>query len=99
MLIPVDCPLVQSTKQQGDAELEEMQTIKRKILEYNEREELELDGGLLQVQGGDWGQGGSGNMPLPGLPGRVSWDGPNRGGGVRRHYWVAGGFYRGYGRR
>ncbi|RCV34594.1 hypothetical protein SETIT_7G171600v2 [Setaria italica] len=96
MLIPGDCPLVQSTKQQSAAELEEMQNIKRKILEYNEREE-ELDAGSLQ--GGDWDQGGSGNMPLAGWPGRVSWVGPNRVGGVRRHYWVAGGFYRGYGRR
>ncbi|CAN6235668.1 unnamed protein product [Urochloa humidicola] len=95
MLVPGDCPLVQSTKQQGAAELEEMQYIKQKILEYNEREE-ELEGGSLQ--GGDWGQGGSGNMPLAGSPGRISWVGPNRGGSVRRHYWVAGGFYRGYGR-
>ncbi|CAL5026370.1 unnamed protein product [Urochloa decumbens] len=97
MLIPGDCPLVQSTKQQGAAELEETQNIKRIILEYNEREEEELEGGSLQ--GGDWGQGGSGNMPLAGLPGRVTSVGPNGGGGVRRHYWVAGGFYRGYGRR
>lgn len=93
MLIPRDCPLVQNTKQQGAAELEEMQNIKRKILEYNEREQ-ELDAGR------DWGQEGSGNVALAGLPGRVSWVGPNRGGGVRRRYWVAGGgFYRGYGRR
>nr|CAB3487688.1 unnamed protein product [Digitaria exilis] len=97
MLIPGDCPLVQNTRQQGAAELEEMQNIKQKILEYNEREEEEL--GRVSVHSGDWGQGGSGNMPLAGSPGHVSWNGRNRGGGVRRHYWVAGGFYRGYGRR
>ena len=94
MLIPGDCPLVQSTKQQSAAELEEKQNIKRKILEYNEREE-ELNAASLERGNGVEG-GGTDETPAGG---RVTWVGPSRGGGVRQHYWVAGGFYRGYGRR
>ncbi|GJN21643.1 hypothetical protein PR202_gb09138 [Eleusine coracana subsp. coracana] len=56
MLIPADSSLVLSTKQQEAAELEEKQSIKRRILEYNEREEEELNGAS---QIGTWGQGGS----------------------------------------
>ncbi|CAD6232598.1 unnamed protein product [Miscanthus lutarioriparius] len=41
-------------KQQEAAELEEKQIIKRRILEYNEREEEELNGAS---QMGNWGQG------------------------------------------
>jgi len=41
-------------KQQEAAELEEKQSIKRRILEYNEREEEELNGAS---QMGNWGQG------------------------------------------
>lgn len=92
MLIPGDCPLVQSTKQQSAAELEEKQNIKRKILEYNEREE-ELN--ATSQGSGNGGQGGrTDETPAD----RVTWVGPSRG-GVRQHYWVAGGFYRGYGRK
>ncbi|AQK72843.1 Regulator of nonsense transcripts UPF2 [Zea mays] len=40
MLIPADSSIVRSTKQQEAAELEEKQSIKRRILEYNEREEV-----------------------------------------------------------
>ncbi|TVT96970.1 hypothetical protein EJB05_57801, partial [Eragrostis curvula] len=52
MLIPGDCSLVHSTKQQEAtaAELEEKQNIKRIILEYNEREEEELNGGPLHAE-------------------------------------------------
>ena len=92
MLIPGDCPLVQSTRQQSAAELEEKQNIKQKILEYNEREE-ELN--ATSQGSGNGGQGGrTDETPAD----RVTWVGPSRG-GVRQHYWVAGGFYRGYGRR
>ncbi|PON64321.1 26S proteasome regulatory complex, non-ATPase subcomplex, Rpn1 subunit [Trema orientale] len=44
MYIPRDCSLVQSTKQKEAAELEEKQDIKRLVLEYNDREEEELNG-------------------------------------------------------
>ena len=88
MLIPGDCPLVQSTKQQSAAEHEEKQNIKRKILEYSEREE-ELNAASAPGSG-NGGQGGRTDEPP--AAGRVTWDGPSRGGGVRQHYWVAGGF-------
>uniref|UniRef100_A0A0A9EYT9 Up-frameshift suppressor 2 C-terminal domain-containing protein n=1 Tax=Arundo donax TaxID=35708 RepID=A0A0A9EYT9_ARUDO len=91
MLIPADSSLVQSTKQQEAAELEEKQSIKRRILEYNEREEEELNGAS---QMGKWGQGG-GNTSSIRSGGRGSWDGLMRGGGRQR----PGGFYHSYGRR
>ncbi|KAM0923815.1 hypothetical protein ACQ4PT_005325 [Festuca glaucescens] len=97
MLIPGDCSLVQSTKQQEAALLEEKQNIKQKILEYNEREEEELSGGSSQT--GSWGQGG--NSPGSGISsaGRGTWDGSGRGGCARQQrYYVAGGIYHGYGR-
>ncbi|KAL6899559.1 hypothetical protein ACP4OV_006217 [Aristida adscensionis] len=90
MLIPADSSLVQSTKQQEAAELEEKQSIKRRILEYNEREEEELNGGASQM--GNWSQGGSNTSSIR-SGGRGSWDGSGRGGGRR------GGFYHSYGRR
>uniref|UniRef100_A0A0A9DG69 Up-frameshift suppressor 2 C-terminal domain-containing protein n=1 Tax=Arundo donax TaxID=35708 RepID=A0A0A9DG69_ARUDO len=92
MLIPADSSLVQSTKQQEAAELEEKQSIKRRILEYNEREEEELNGGASQM--GNWGQGSSNTSSIR-SGGRGSWDGLMRGGGRQR----AGGFYHSYGRR
>ncbi|KAL0429650.1 UNVERIFIED_CONTAM: Regulator of nonsense transcripts UPF2 [Sesamum radiatum] len=91
MYIPRDCSLVQSTKQKEAAELEEKQDIKRLVLEYNDREEEELNGGTQPL---NWTQSG----------GRVTnrghtWDGHNRSGGSRhRHIYHSGaGVY--YGRR
>ncbi|ONK66025.1 uncharacterized protein A4U43_C06F3400 [Asparagus officinalis] len=57
MYIPKECSLIQSTKQKEAEELEEKQSIKRRILEYNEREEEESNGissasGWLQTGGG-----------------------------------------------
>lgn len=95
MFVPGDCSLVQSTKQQEAAELEEKQNIKRRILEYNEREEEEMNGGSSQM--GNWGQGGSNTGSSIRSGGRGNWDGWIRG-GARRHH-AAGGFYQGYGRR
>ncbi|XP_047081890.1 regulator of nonsense transcripts UPF2 [Lolium rigidum] len=92
MFIPSDSALVQSTKQQEAAELEEKQNIKRRILEYNEREEEEMNGGSSQT--GNWGQGGSNTGSSIRSGGRGNWDGWIRGGARR-----AGGFYQGYGRR
>ncbi|KAG2660031.1 regulator of nonsense transcripts UPF2-like [Panicum virgatum] len=97
MLIPADSSLVLSTKQQEAAELEEKQSIKRRILEYNEREEEELNGGASQM--GNWGQGASTTSSIR-SGGRGSWDGPTRGGGRQRHHIAgSGGFYHSYGRR
>ena len=97
MLIPADSSLVLSTKQQEAAELEEKQSIKRRILEYNERDEEELNGGAWQM--GNWGQGASTTSSIR-SGGRGSWDGPTRGGGRQRHHIAgSGGFYHSYGRR
>lgn len=51
MFIPRDCSLVQNSKQQEAAELEEKQDIKRLVLEYNDREEEEMSGHGSQGQG------------------------------------------------
>ncbi|KAI6676438.1 hypothetical protein NL676_037234 [Syzygium grande] len=56
MYIPRDSSLVQSTKQKEAAELEEKQDIKRLVLEYNDREEEELNG--LGTQALNWSQSG-----------------------------------------
>ncbi|EES07187.1 hypothetical protein BDA96_04G237300 [Sorghum bicolor] len=96
MLIPADSSIVQSTKQQEAAELEEKQSIKRRILEYNEREEEELNGAS---QMGNWGQGATNTSSIR-SGGRGSWDGSTRGGGRQRHHIAgSGGFYHSYGRR
>uniref|UniRef100_A0A0A9CYX7 MIF4G domain-containing protein n=1 Tax=Arundo donax TaxID=35708 RepID=A0A0A9CYX7_ARUDO len=95
MLIPRDCSLVQGTKQQEAAKLEEKENIKRKILEYNGRQEEELNGESLQT--GNEDQGGSITSSSATFAGRDSWDSPNRGGSIRQRYYVAGGCYRGYG--
>ncbi|KAL6652362.1 hypothetical protein ACP70R_011287 [Stipagrostis hirtigluma subsp. patula] len=97
MLIPGGCSLAHSTKQQDAAELEEKQDIKRKILEYSEREEEESNGGLLQAE--NWGQKERSLCSSMNLTGHDSWDRRNRGGGFRQRYYIAGGSYRGYGRR
>jgi regulator of nonsense transcripts 2 len=96
MLIPADSSLVQSTKQQEAAELEEKQSIKRRILEYNEREEEELNG-ASQIE--NWSQGGSNTSSIR-SGGRGTWDGSMRGSGRQRlHIAGSGGFYHSYGRR
>ncbi|CAK9142961.1 unnamed protein product [Ilex paraguariensis] len=60
MYIPRDSSLVQSTKQKEAAELEEKQDIKRLVLEYNDREEEELNG--LGNQPFGWTQTGGGRV-------------------------------------
>ncbi|KQJ83656.1 regulator of nonsense transcripts UPF2 isoform X1 [Brachypodium distachyon] len=96
MLIPGDCSLVQSTKQQEAALHQEKQNIKQKILEYNEREEEESKGEPLQT--GYWGQGASSTGSSIRSAGCGAWDGANRGGGNRQRCYIAGGIYHGYGR-
>ncbi|KAK7281415.1 hypothetical protein RIF29_09392 [Crotalaria pallida] len=95
MFIPQNSSLVQSTKQKEAAELQEKEDIKRRVLEYNDREEEELNG--LGAQPTNWMQsggsraGGRGNT----LEGTSS-----RGGGSRhRHhnYYAGSGLY--YSRR
>ncbi|KAK1293378.1 Regulator of nonsense transcripts UPF2 [Acorus calamus] len=100
MYIPQDCSLVQGTKQKEAAELEEKQNIKRLILEYNDREEEELNG--VGTQAGNWMQVGGGNSG--GSYGRSAgrggtWEGSGRVGGVRHRHHLSGGPYYGYGRR
>lgn len=56
MYIPRNCSLVQSTKQKEAAELQEKEDIKRLVLEYNDREEEELNG--LGTQPTNWMQSG-----------------------------------------
>lgn len=87
MYIPWDCTLVQSTKQKEAAELEEKQDIKRLVLEYNDREEEELNG--LGNQAVNWAQSGSGRVVNRGN----NWEGSGgRGAGTRfRHQNYSGG--------
>lgn len=82
MFIPRDCSLVQSTKQKEAAELQEKEDIKRLVLEYNDREEEELNG--LGTQPTNWmltvGNRGSGRgNTLEGTGGRT-------GGSRHRHH-------------
>lgn len=84
MFIPRDCSLVQSTKQKEAAELEEKQNIKRLILEYNDREEEESNGGGTQPM--NWVQGGGSRMM-----GRGTWEASGR--GMRQRYHPSGGLY------
>ncbi|XP_028804412.1 regulator of nonsense transcripts UPF2 isoform X2 [Neltuma alba] len=86
MYIPRDCSLVQSTKQKEAAELQEKEDIKRLVLEYNDREEEELNG--LGTQPTNWllsvGNKGSGRgNTLEGTGGRS-------GGSRHRHHSHAG---------
>ncbi|KAI3691889.1 hypothetical protein L6452_31691 [Arctium lappa] len=93
MLIPSDCSLVQSTKQKEAAELEEKQDIKRLVLEYNDREEEELNAmGNLPV---GWSQSGGGRVVYRGH----SWEGHGGRSGSRHRYphHSGGGYY--YSRR
>lgn len=90
MYIPRDCSLVQSTKQKEAAELEEKQDIKRLVLEYNDREEEELNG--LGTQTINWSQGGGNRIASRGS----TWEGTgSRGGGSRHrhHNYPGGGVY------
>ncbi|XP_010319853.1 regulator of nonsense transcripts UPF2 isoform X2 [Solanum lycopersicum] len=93
MLIPRDCSLIQSTKQKEAAELEEKQDIKRLVLEYNDREEEELNG--LGNQPSSWTQSSGSRVAHRGS----TWDAPGRGSGSRHRYLhhSGGGLY--YGRR
>jgi regulator of nonsense transcripts 2 len=91
MLVPGDCSLVNTKQEEAVAELEEKQNIKRIVLEYNEREE---ERNKESLQAGDGVQGGSSSITLAG---RDNWESPNRSEGGRRHFYVAGGSYRGYG--
>ncbi|XP_059456237.1 regulator of nonsense transcripts UPF2 [Corylus avellana] len=89
MYIPRDCSLVQSTKQKEAAELEEKQDIKRLVLEYNDREEEELNG--LGAQTMNWSQG-----PHRGSSRGSTWDGTGgRGSGPRHRHqnYSSGGLY------
>ncbi|KAK6933282.1 MIF4G-like, type 3 [Dillenia turbinata] len=91
MLIPRDCSLVQSTKQKEAAELEEKQDIKRLVLEYNDREEEELNGMGTQTMG--WMPSGGSRIASRG----GTWEGSSgRGSGTRHrhhHYSGSGGYY------
>lgn len=108
MLIPKDSTLVQSTKQKEAEEMEEKESIKRRILEYNEREEEELNG--VSSIGNNWLQPGSGSSSSGGggnssnssrsYGGRGNWEHSGRGGGFRQsRQYSSGGFYHGYVRR
>ncbi|QCE13682.1 regulator of nonsense transcripts 2 [Vigna unguiculata] len=94
MFIPRNSSLVQSTKQKEAAELQEKEDIKRLVLEYNDREEEELNG--LGTQPANWMQsvgnktGGRGST-LEGNSGRGS------GSRHRHHNYSGSGTY--YSRR
>ncbi|KAI3809007.1 hypothetical protein L1987_24972 [Smallanthus sonchifolius] len=93
MFIPSDSSLVQSTKQKEAAELEEKQDIKRLVLEYNDREEEELNAlGNLPV---GWSQSGGSRVVYRGH----TWEGQGGRSGSRHRYphHTGGGYY--YSRR
>ncbi|KAL7228758.1 hypothetical protein ACSBR2_007452 [Camellia fascicularis] len=92
MSIPRDCSLVQSTKQKEAAELEEKQNIKRLVLEYNDREEEELNG--FGTQPTSWMQSGGSRVSNRGH----TWEGHGGGRGTgsrhrHQHYYSGGGIY------
>ncbi|KAI5083055.1 hypothetical protein GOP47_0002798 [Adiantum capillus-veneris] len=72
--IPRDSSLVQSTKQKEAAELEEKQDIKRRILEYNDREED--DNMSTSTQPINWAPPGM--VVYRGPSHRNEWEGPSR---------------------
>ncbi|KAI9082787.1 hypothetical protein K1719_035244 [Acacia pycnantha] len=89
MYIPRDSSLVQSTKQKEAAELQEKEDIKRLVLEYNDREEEELNG--LGTQPTNWflssGNKGAGRgNTFEGTGGRT-------GGSRHRHHTGSGVYY------
>ncbi|KAE9608234.1 putative up-frameshift suppressor 2 [Lupinus albus] len=95
MFIPQNSSLVQSTKQKEAAELQEKEDIKRRVLEYNDREEEELNG--LGTQPSNWLQSGGSKA---GGRGHTFEGTSGRGGGSRhRHhnYYTGSGLY--YSRR
>ncbi|CAL0304876.1 unnamed protein product [Lupinus luteus] len=95
MFIPQNSSLVQSTKQKEAAELQEKEDIKRRVLEYNDREEEELNG--LGTQPTNWLQSGGSRA---GGRGHTLDGTSGRGGGSRqRHhnYYTGSGLY--YSRR
>jgi regulator of nonsense transcripts 2 len=95
MYIPGECTLLQGVKEKEAAEMEEKRDIKKKILEYNEREEDEGSAPLtgnwpsLGSSGTSGGAGGSGNSSGNRLGGQ----------GRPKSFYVAGGYHHGYGRR
>ncbi|WOL12332.1 regulator of nonsense transcripts UPF2 [Canna indica] len=95
MYIPRQCSLVQSTKQKEAAELEEKQDIKKRILEYNEREEEELNG--VSSNTGNWIQ--AGNSSSTKTVGRGNWDGTRTGTRSRQHPYPSSGYYHAHRRR
>ncbi|KAL2455694.1 Regulator of nonsense transcripts UPF2 [Abeliophyllum distichum] len=82
MHVPRDCVLVQSTKQKEAAELEEKQDIKRRVLEYNDREEEELNGGTQQP---GWTLSGGGRVVNRGH----AWEGHGRTSGSRHRAYIS----------
>lgn len=86
MYIPKDCSLIQSTKQKEAAEIEEKQDIKRLVLEYNDRDEEELN--ALGTQTLNWTPTGGSRFSSR----SNSWEGTGgRTGGSRyRHHGHAG---------
>lgn len=97
MFIPGECTLVQGVKEKEAAEMEEKRDIKKKILEYNEREEEEGNAGLPT---GNWPSLSSSSI-TGGTTGSGMSGGSNRSGGQGRpkSFYVAGGYHHGYGRR
>uniref|UniRef100_A0A803P209 MIF4G domain-containing protein n=1 Tax=Cannabis sativa TaxID=3483 RepID=A0A803P209_CANSA len=87
MYIPRDCSLVQSTKQKEAAELEEKQDIKRLVLEYNDREEEELNGLGTQTLNHMQGSGSRGSTR-----GHL-WEGSSGRGGTRHRHYSGGGIF------
>lgn len=94
MYIPWNSSLVQSTKQKEAAELQEKEDIKRLILEYNDREEEELNG--LGSQPTNWMQSGGNKAGGRGhtLEGTSGRSGGSR---HRHHNYTGSGIY--YSRR
>ncbi|XP_010253476.1 PREDICTED: regulator of nonsense transcripts UPF2 isoform X2 [Nelumbo nucifera] len=95
MFIPKGCSLVQSTKQKEAAELEEKQDIKRLILEYNDREEEELNGVGSQTM--NWMQTGGSRTSTRG--GTSDGTGGRSAGVRQRQHYHSGGGGLYYGRR
>lgn len=88
--IPRDSSLVQSTKQKEAAELEEKQDIKRRVLEYNDREED--DNVNTAAQPINWAP--SGTTVIRGSPHRSEWEGPSRSTNSRHRRPLAPGYAR-----
>ena len=91
MYVPQNCSLVQSTKQKEAAELQEKEDIKRLVLEYNDREEEELNG--IGTQTTNWIQ--SGGSKVAGRGHTFEGASSRTGGSRHRHhsYTGSGGYY------